>query len=85
VPNLARLIDELVSKDIDMWNNQEMLYEIRRMSFQEYKLRYFSSHDGAIALWTGIKKLCDLNAERNQLIDDVDKEFVKCLTRSEAS
>ena len=82
---LNNLIDELISTDIDMWNNQEILYKIRKMSFREYKLRYFSSPDGALELWTGIKKACDLNAKRNKLIDDVDKEFVTCLTRSEAS
>jgi len=73
------LIDELISTDIDMWNNQETLYKIRKMTFREYKLMYFSSPDGALALWTSIKKACDLNANRNRLIDDIDKEFVNVL------
>ena len=35
------LIDKLFTVDMKMWNNQEFLYEIRKMSFDEYKQKYF--------------------------------------------
>ena len=34
---LGNVIDKLVTVDMKMWDNQELLYEIRRMTFDEYK------------------------------------------------
>ena len=31
------LIDKLFTVDMKMWNNQDVLYEIRNMTFEEYK------------------------------------------------
>lgn len=73
---LGSIIDKLITIDMKMWNNQEILYEIRRMSFDEYKAKYFSSEDGAKQLWECLKKACDLNVQRNQLIDEVDQTIV---------
>ena len=74
---LGSLIDKLCTIDLKMWNNQEILYEIRRMSFDEYKEKYFSSEEGAQELWVCLKKVCDLNVQRNQLIDEVDEKVVE--------
>ena len=68
---LGSLIDKLTTVDLKMWNNQELLYEIRRMSFEEYKAKYFDTEDGAQKLWESLKRACDLNVQRNQLIDEV--------------
>ena len=35
------LIDKLFTVDMKMWNNQDVLYEIRNMTFDEYKEKYF--------------------------------------------
>jgi hypothetical protein len=59
-----------------MWDNQEILYEIRRMTFDEYKDKYFSSEEGAENLWACLKKACDLNVQRNELMDEVDEKIV---------
>ena len=77
---LGSLIDKLVTVDLKMWNNQELLYEIRRMTFDEYKEKYFNSEDGAILLWETLKKACDLNVQRNQLIDEVDSKIIEMMT-----
>lgn len=74
---LGGLIDKLITIDMKMWNNQELLYMIRRMSFEEYKEKYFASENGARELWDGLKKACDLNLQRNQLIDEVDEKIVE--------
>jgi hypothetical protein len=71
------LIDKLITVDMKMWTNQELLYEIRRMTFDEYKQRYFQSEDGALLLWDCLKKACDLNVQRNQLIDELDQKVVE--------
>lgn len=74
---LGSIIDKLITIDMKMWNNQELLYEIRRMSFDEYKQKYFDDEEGALRLWECLKKACDLNVQRNQLIDEVDTKIVE--------
>jgi hypothetical protein len=74
---LGGLIDKLVTIDMKMWDNQEMLYEIRRMTFDEYKAKYFADEEGAQKLWECLKKVCDLNVQRNQLIDEVDEKVIE--------
>jgi hypothetical protein len=72
------VIDKLITIDMKMWDNQELLYEIRRMTFEEYKQKYFSE-EGAIKLWNCLKKACDLNVQRNQLIDEVDSKILEII------
>lgn len=74
---LGSLIDKLITIDMKMWTNQELLYDIRRMTFEEYKTKYFSSEEGAMELWKCLQKSCDLNVQRNQLIDEVDQKVVE--------
>jgi len=74
---LGSLVDKLCTVDLKMWNNQELLYDLRRMSFEEYKAAYFEDEAGAQSLWESLKKACDLNVQRNQLIDEVDQKIVQ--------
>ena len=76
---LGNVIDKLVTVDMKMWDNQELLYEIRRMNFEEYKEKYFDSEDGANKLWEVLKKACDLNVQRNQLINEVDQKIIEIM------
>jgi hypothetical protein len=73
------LIDKLITIDMKMWNNQELIYEIRKMTFDEYKEKYFSNENGANLLWECLKKACDLNFQRNQLIDEIDEKIVEMI------
>jgi len=79
---LGSLIDKLTTIDLKMWNNQELLYEIRKMTFEEYKETYFETEDGAKKLWECLKRACDLNVQRNQLIDEVDEKVVEIIQAS---
>jgi hypothetical protein len=79
---LGSLIDKLTTIDLKMWNNQELLYEIRKMTFDEYKAKYFETEDGAKKLWKCLKRACDLNVQRNQLIDEVDEKVVEIIQAS---
>lgn len=81
---LGSLIDKLITIDMKMWNNQELLYEIRRMTFEEYKAKYFSSEEGAMELWKCLQKSCDLNVQRNQLIDEVDEKVVEMVEAAQS-
>ena len=74
---LGTLIDKLTTVDLKMWNNQELLYKIRKMSFDEYKKEYFDTEEGAINLWETLKRATDLNVQRNQLINEVDEKIIE--------
>lgn len=76
---LGSLIDKLITIDMKMWNNQELLYQIRKMDFNEYEQKYFLDKEGAKNLWECLKKACDLNIQRNQLIDEVDEKIVEII------
>ncbi len=75
--SLGNVIDKLVTVDMKMWHNQELLYEIRKMSFDEYKNKYFTDENGARILWGILKKATDLNVQRNQLINEVDEKIIE--------
>ena len=77
---IGGIVDKLITADLKMWNNQELLYEIRRMSFDEYKEKYFENEDGAMLLWETLKKACDLNIQRNELMDEVDSKIIEIVT-----
>jgi GNAT superfamily N-acetyltransferase len=76
---LGSIIDKLVTVDMKMWDNQELLYEIRRISFDEFKEKYFLTEEGSKILWEILKKACDLNVQRNQLINEVDFKIVEMI------
>ena len=73
------LIDKLITVDMKMWNNQEFLYEVRRIPFEEFKEKSTESEDKQKALFDSIKKCCDLNYQRNQLIDEIDELLASLL------
>lgn len=76
---LGTIIDKMITVDLKMWHNQELLYKIRKMSFEEYKQEYFSSEEGALKLWESLKKACDLNVQRNQFINEVDLKIIEMI------
>ena len=67
---VAQTIDKLLTVDLKMWHNQEVLYEIRRMTKLEFKQRWGDDLPG---LREVIKRCCDLNVQRGKLIDEVDR------------
>lgn len=74
---LGSLIDKLITADLKMWNNQELFYEIRRMNFDDFKKEYFDNEESVMKLWERFKKACDLNVQRNQLIDEIDQKVIE--------
>jgi hypothetical protein len=81
---LGSIIDKLITADLKMWNNQELLYEIRRMTFDEFKEKYWATEDGAERLWKYLKKACDLNLQRNALIDEIDEAVVEVVKAAQS-
>tara|TARA_Y100000004_G_scaffold48606_1_gene53536 strand:+ start:1669 stop:1977 length:309 start_codon:yes stop_codon:yes gene_type:complete len=70
---LGGLIDKLITVDMKMWTNQEFLYEVRRMSFNEFKENFVETDEQKLELFESLKRCCDLNYQRNCLIDEIDE------------
>ena len=76
---MGGLVDKLFTVDSKVWNNQEFLYKIRRMSFDEFCTEYLHNADSLKNLWDAIKKICDLNIQRSDLIDEIDKTLIEMI------
>ena len=76
---LGSLVDKLCTVDMKMWVNQEFLYEVRRIPFEEFQEKYTADEEKQKALFESIKKCCDLNYQRNCLIDEIDQLTVKIM------
>ena len=76
---LGGLIDKLLTVDLKMWNHQELLYNIRRMSLEEFKKEYFTSDEDIEKLYLQLQKSADLNVQRNQYIDEVDEKLIEII------
>jgi len=74
---IGSLIDKLFTVDSKMWNGQESLYEIRRHDFEWFKNRFLNCDTTGLELYEILKKCCDLNVQRVQLITELDERFVK--------
>jgi hypothetical protein len=77
---IGAIADKLFTTNEKMWFNQDLLYEIRRMTFDEFSEKYWKTEDGAERLWETLKRACDLNFQRNQLIDEFDTKLVEMIT-----
>lgn len=75
---LGSLIDKLCTVDLKMWNAQEKLYEIRHMTFEEFR-KHCNDEDELLVLFEILKKSADLNYQRNVLIDEIDEFTVKMI------
>ena len=69
---LAGLIDRLFTVDMKMWDNQELLYAIRKMSFDEFKTTYFETEEGAKLLQEKLDAyLAGLDEQLKTMSDDI--------------
>jgi hypothetical protein len=73
----AQIIDRLTTVNLKMWHNQELLYTIRRMEFDEFRATYLADAGRARELFDTLKRCCDLNVQRNTLIMNADEALMK--------
>lgn len=83
---LGTLTDKLGVTNLKMWNNQEFLYEIRRSSYAVFCRKFgivwkqadeIKPEGTPFELYTLLKKCCDLNVQRNNLINEVDEKVIE--------
>lgn len=87
---LGTLVDKLGVTNLKMWNGQEGLYEIRRMEYHEFCKRFgivWSEFDKnnpkgtPYELFEMLKKCCDLNVQRNNLMNEVDEKILEMFAK----
>ena len=77
---LGGLVDKLITIDMKMWTNQEFLHETRRISFEEFKNKFIETEEQKLELFESLKRCCDLNYQRNVLIDEIDEKVIEIST-----
>lgn len=77
--SFGSLVDKLATTNKKMFINQEEIYKIRKMSFEEYKKEYFENEEGAKKLWESLKKATDLNVQRQALIQELDLKILEII------
>jgi len=71
---IGSLISKLSCVTIQMWHNQDILYKIRTMSEKDFVIEYGSEMAKLHAL---IKRACDLNVQRTDLMDAIDRKLLQ--------
>lgn len=72
------IIDKLCTVNNKMFFNQELIYEIRKMSYDEFLSAYdMQCSDKSMKLYKGLHACCDLNVQRNKLIFELDQMLEK--------
>lgn len=72
---VGSLVDKLQTVCLKMFNEQEKLYSIRRMSFEQFKEAY--SGDKLKELYDYFLKAADLNVQRNTYMDEIDQKIIE--------
>lgn len=75
---IGSLVDKLATVNNKMFFNQEFLYEIRRMSIEDFRSKYSDPFELS-DLYDKLKKVVDLNLQRQSLILEHDKLLVEMI------
>lgn len=70
---IGQLVDKLSIVNNKMWFNQEIIYSIRRMSYEEFEQKWSGDLQ---KLHETIKRCADLNVQRTRLMDEIDQKLV---------
>lgn len=77
---LGSLVDKLSIVTTRMWHAQDDLYRFRRMTDEEWETEFGNDPMKVRKILT---RACELNLQRNQLIDEIDKLNVEQLSMSD--
>lgn len=74
---VGTLVDKLFTVDTKMWNGQEELYKIRRMTYEEFEKEFIRDENKSRRLFEILQRACDLNVQRNQLVNEIDLKLIE--------
>lgn len=75
---VGSVIDKLITVDTKLWNKQDELYAIRKMTFEQF-LEEFSTKDKMEKLYNVFKAATDLNVQRSHLVREIDTLIVQMI------
>jgi len=73
---IGQIVDKLSIVNLKTWNAQDVIYKLRHMSWEEFQ-EHFRSEEGCREVYDMIKKSCDLNYQRSQLVTELDEKLVQ--------
>ena len=75
-PNMAdgigSIMDKLATVDFKMAHNQNILYEVRKQTPEEFEKQWSNNMSG---LHDVLKRCLDLNSQRSRLVDEIDRKL----------
>lgn len=75
---IGNIVDKLTTTGQKMWMAQEDIYKIRRMSEQEF-VEFAQNPCNLVFIYQWLKKACDLNVQRNQLMNELDATLIRMI------
>jgi hypothetical protein len=76
---LGSLVDKLITVDMKLWNNQELLHDVQRMSGgEEFEAKY-TDPTNLRTLYDMLMKIVNLNLQRNNLVDEIDETLYQAI------
>jgi hypothetical protein len=79
---IGSLVDKLATVNNKLFVNQDLFYKIRAMTFEEFCTAYVNTIAGQEELFNFLKKMSDLNVQRNQLMSEVDLGIIALIKRA---
>jgi hypothetical protein len=77
---LGSAIDKLATINNKLFLQQELIYEIKRMSFDLFCLAFDAAPTvKSKMLYDGLQKLSDLNIQRTALVNEVDAKIIQLI------
>ena len=74
---IGSLIDKLITVDMKLWDSQDKVYKLRKMTEDEFKELFTNSPDEILGFWKILNKATNLNVQRNDLIEEIDTLLVE--------
>jgi hypothetical protein len=75
----GNVVDKLITVNMKMWHTQETLYEIRRMTPDQFEAKFGNDLKGLHEL---LARACNLNVQRSHLMDEIDSLLVQAIRGS---
>jgi hypothetical protein len=76
---IGSLVDKLGTVDMKLWNQQSFVYEIRKMSWEDFQKRCVEDEKYLHKFYDSLQKATDLNLQRNALIDEIDTTIAEMI------
>ena len=77
---IGAILDRLITANNKMFMEQEKLYVIKRMPFEEFKNIYLNNEEKLKELHDFFILASTLNLQRNAAIDEIDTRLVQMIT-----